>query len=64
MSEKTAVELIEDWQTGAFFLLLCCVAGVFSALLFGSLLGPLGAILGFFAGGIGGFLLISHKLYG
>lgn len=63
MPGKTAVELIEDWQIGAFFLLLCCVAGVFSAILFGSLLGPLGAFLGFFVGGIGAFLLISRKLY-
>jgi hypothetical protein len=64
MSEKTAAELIEDWQTGAFFLLLCCVAGVLSAVLFGSLLGPLGAVLGFLGGGVGAFLLISRKLYG
>ncbi|MFC4356449.1 hypothetical protein ACFO0N_00630 [Halobium salinum] len=64
MSEQTAAELIEDWQTGAFFLLLCCIAGVVSALFFGSLLGPIGAFGGFFVGTIVGFLFISAKLYG
>lgn len=64
MSEQTAAEIIDDWQTGAFFLLLCCVTGMVSALFLGSLLGPVGAIVGLFGGGLLGFLFISYKLYG
>jgi hypothetical protein len=64
MAEETAEQMIGDWKTGAFLLLLCVVPAFFSSLLLGLLLGPLAGLLGFFLGGVGTFLLISRKLYG
>jgi hypothetical protein len=60
-SPKTAGELIEEWQTGLFFVLGSVVVGVVVALIGGRFINPLPL---FFAGSIFGFLAFSYLVYG
>lgn len=64
MAERTLVDLIEDWQTGALF--------VFGSVLIGAVLGWVlateGSVYlgfgGFVVGTVLGFLLLSYLWYG
>lgn len=63
MAERTMVDLIEDWQTGAALVLLVAIAGVASAFAL-PLEPPYGPILGFLGGAVLAFLALSYLLYG
>ncbi|WP_396611049.1 hypothetical protein ACH9L7_12635 [Haloferax sp. S1W] len=64
MSEKTTVEFIEEWQTGAFLIIGSAVAGAVSA----AALGPYetlgGVLFVFFFGAAFAFMGFSYLLYG
>ena len=64
MSEKTIVDFIEEWQTGAALLL----ASAFVGLLVGSTVGnrssAVAGFVSFFVGSILAFLAFSYLLYG
>lgn len=64
MSEKSTVELIEDWQTGAFFVIGSILIGVIVAVIGGSVGGLIGAVAGFLGGTGLAFLALSYLLYG
>lgn len=65
MAEKSAVEFIEEWQTGVMLLLGCAMVGIVVGAVLGSSSdsGPIG-LLGFFGGAILAFLTASYVLYG
>lgn len=64
MSDRTIVDLIEDWQTGAFLLIGSAVVGFLTGGLVGTFADPPFAVLGVFAGAILAFLAFSYLLYG
>ncbi|UVE51275.1 hypothetical protein KU306_05160 [Haloferax larsenii] len=64
MSEKTAVEFIEEWQTGAFLIIGSVVAGAFSAVALGPYETLAGVLFVFFFGAVFAFLGFSYLLYG
>jgi hypothetical protein len=66
MSEKSAVDLVEEWQSGAFLVLFSVLAGAVVAF---ALRGPLAAgpwvtLAGFVGGAVAGFLGVSYVRYG
>ncbi|MDS0293297.1 hypothetical protein [Halogeometricum luteum] len=65
MVEKGVVDLVEEWQSGAFIVFGCVavavVLGVSLARVFGST--ALG-VVGFFGGGVLSFFLFSYLSYG
>ncbi|WP_410766026.1 hypothetical protein [Haloferax sp. DFSO60] len=72
MSEKTTVEFIEEWQTGAFLVIGCVLTGVVGAMALVRIasvvldprVGWVGFVLGFFGSGLLAFVLFSVLLYG
>ena len=64
MSERSIVDLIEDWQTGFFVVLGSVIVGVLLGIGIRSAIGPPGFVIGFVAGTILGFLLYSYLRYG
>ncbi|MFB6179161.1 MAG: hypothetical protein ABEI77_05495 [Halorientalis sp.] len=65
MTEKTVVDLVEEWQTGAGLLLVSAVVGfLVGAVLVPSTGSALVFLVGFFAGAILTFLTLSYLLYG
>ena len=64
MSEKTIVDLIEEWQTGFFLLLGAVFVGFCTAVLLASVSSPVGGLAGFAGGAILAFLVFSYLLYG
>lgn len=65
MTERTIVDLVEDWQTGFFLLLGSAVVGILGALVVGRMTdGGAGALAGFVVGGVLAFVAISYLLYG
>jgi len=61
---ETFVELVEEWQTGAFFVVACVlVAAVFGTIV-GTNSGPLFGVTVFLVTGIGAFAILSYLLYG
>ncbi|WP_137290347.1 hypothetical protein [Natronorubrum halophilum] len=66
MAEKNVVDFIEEWQTGAFLIVLSVVSGAVLLFGFGFVL-PLSpiAILSVFLGGITvAFVVLSYIMYG
>lgn len=64
MEENRMVALVEDWQTGAFTILVLAVVGGISALIGGTFAGGFGYLLGFIGGPILTFLAYSYLRYG
>jgi hypothetical protein len=64
MSEKTIVDLIEEWQTGFFLVLGAALVGFCTAVLLSSLGSPVAGLVGFAGGAILAFLAFSYLLYG
>lgn len=64
MVEKNAVGFFEEWQTGAFFVLASALVGA----VVGGLVGSSGSgylgFIGFFAGAVLAFLIVSYLRYG
>ncbi|MFD1572325.1 hypothetical protein [Halorubrum laminariae] len=66
MAEQSTVNFIEEWQTGAFLIVLSVVVGALSVIGLGSVLpsSPI-VILGvFLVGTIAAFLGLSFIIYG
>lgn len=64
MSDKTVVDLIEEWQSGAFILFGSITCGLVVAVIAGSVVGIGAGFLGFIVGSILGFFVLSYLLYG
>ena len=64
MSERGAVGLVEDWQSGAALLLGCAVVGVAVGLVVGSLAAPWAFLPGFVLGGVAAFLAYAYLRHG
>ncbi len=64
MSNKDTVDLVEEWQTGVFFIIGCVIIGVIAAVIGGSVGGHPGALVGLLGGVILGFLALSYLRYG
>ena len=64
MAERTTVELIEEWQTGAFLLLASALAGFVTASGVGRGLSSNLALLAFPGAAAVTFLVLSYLLYG
>lgn len=61
--QKTAVDLIEEWQTGFFLLLACLVVGIVTTVLVGPS-SPQFGVATFFVSAILAFVVFSYLLYG
>lgn len=61
---ETLVELIEEWQTGAFFLFASAVVGGVAMAVFGNRFGPLAGVAALVGGGLAAFAVLSYLLYG
>ncbi|WP_323192686.1 hypothetical protein [Halostella sp. PRR32] len=64
MTEKNAVELVEQWQTGFFFVIGSALFGALLATLLSSIKPPVGGLIGFFGGVALAFLAFSYLSYG
>lgn len=64
MSDRTVVDLIEDWQTGFFIVLGTVTGGILGALALRSLSVPYGLAIGGLGGALLVFLIASYLLYG
>ncbi|MFC7113832.1 hypothetical protein ACFQH2_00935 [Natronoarchaeum sp. GCM10025703] len=64
MAEKSGVDLVEEWQTGAFLIFGSTVLGFVLGGVGAVLGGQIGGVSGFIGGAILGFLLLSYILYG
>jgi hypothetical protein len=60
---ETVVELIEEWQTGAFFVLASVLVGAVVATSLGRF-GPLYGVGGLIGGCLLTFVTLSYLLYG
>jgi hypothetical protein len=64
VSERSIVDLIEDWQTGFLIVVGSAVVGILVGLAGRSVAGPPGFVLGIPVGAILGFLAYSYLRYG
>ncbi|WP_435333586.1 hypothetical protein [Haloarchaeobius sp. TZWWS8] len=64
MSQKTVVDFLERWQTGFLLVVSAAFVGTVVAMLTRSFEPPYGGTLGFVAGAVVTFLLLSYLLYG
>lgn len=64
VSDRSIVDLIEDWQTGFFVVVGSAVVGILVGLVGRSVAGPPGFVLGIPVGAILGFLAYSYLRYG
>jgi len=66
MVEKSAVDFIEEWQTGAFLIILSVVVGAFSVIGLSSVLpsSPVVILSVFLVGTIAAFVGSSFIIYG
>jgi len=64
VSDRSIVDLIEDWQTGFFVVVGSAVVGVLVGLALRTVAGPPGFVLGILVGAILGFLAYSYLRYG
>jgi hypothetical protein len=62
MAEKSVVDLVEEWQTGAFLILGSALAGGVLAVASGA--SGTTALLVFGGGAVLAFLVLSYLLYG
>lgn len=62
MVTKTAVEFIEEWQLGFFFIIGCFIGAVGGLFLFAHL--GWNTVAGFVLGAVSAFLIASYVLYG
>lgn len=66
MAEKSAVGLIQEWQTGALLIILSFIIGSISLIGLGSLL-PTSPVVGlsvFLGGAVVAFVVLSYIIYG
>lgn len=64
MADRSVADLVGEWQTGAFIVVVTVLSGVVSALVLRSLEVPYGRAIGFVGGAALAFLAISYLLYG
>jgi hypothetical protein len=65
MTEKGVVDLVEEWQTGAFLVFGCVAAAVVLGIAFARVSGSASlGVAGFFLGGVLAFLVFSYLSYG
>lgn len=66
MAEQSGVEFIEEWQTGAFLIVLSVSVGVALVAGFGSVIlsTPVAILSVFVVGAVAAFLLSSYLIYG
>ncbi|WP_424007491.1 hypothetical protein [Haloferax denitrificans] len=64
MSEKNAVEFIEEWQTGAFLVVGSAIVGAVSTASLGPYETLAGVFFVFFFSAVFAFLGFSYLLYG
>ncbi|WP_049937804.1 hypothetical protein [Haloplanus natans] len=64
MSDRSIVDLIEDWQTGFFLVVGSAVVGILVGLVGRSVAGPPGFVIGIPVGAMLGFLAYSYLRYG
>lgn len=64
MSNKSVADLVEEWQTGSFFVISSVVIGLIVAVIAASVAGTAAGFAGFIVGAIGGFFAMSYILYG
>jgi hypothetical protein len=64
VSDRSIIDLIEDWQTGFFVVVGSAVVGVVVGLVARSFVGPPGFVIGIPVGTILGFLAYSYLRYG
>ena len=66
MAEKNAVDFIEEWQTGAFLIVLSISVGAVLVIGFNSVIPstPVAILSVFFVGAVVAFLLSSYIIYG
>lgn len=64
MTEKSVVEFLEEWQTGAFLVLGSALAGVAVTTVLSSFTSSDSALIGFVGGAALAFLAFSYLLYG
>lgn len=62
--KKNFVGFVEEWQTGAFFLLVSALVGIGVGTVIGSFRPGVLALAGIIIGAILTFLLLSYLLYG
>ncbi|WP_135829093.1 hypothetical protein [Halorussus halobius] len=61
---ESIVDLVEEWQTGFFFLVGMGIVGLLTGAVVGLVAGAVGRFVGLLAGMVLGFLLGSYVLYG
>ncbi|WP_262179669.1 hypothetical protein [Haloarcula laminariae] len=61
---ETFVELVEEWQTGALFVFATVIGGGVLGIVAASSFGPVAGLVGFVAGAVVVFAVISYLLYG
>mgnify|MGYP000654590191 CR=1 FL=1 len=64
MTDRSIIDLIEDWQTGFFVVVGSAVVGLLVGLAVRPVAGPPGFILGIVVGTLLGFLAYSYLRYG
>lgn len=64
MSERTIVDVIEDWQTGALFILVSVLIGAVLGWFFASESSVYLGVGGFAVGSLVTFLVLSYLVYG
>ncbi|ELZ70236.1 hypothetical protein G3A49_00885 [Haloferax volcanii] len=64
MSKKTAVEFIEEWQTGAFLVIGSALVGGVATAALGPYETLAGVLFVFFFGAVFAFMGFSYLLYG
>lgn len=66
MAEQSGVEFIEEWQTGAFLLVLSVVVGAVLVIGLGSILPSSSVVVlsVFLVGTIAAFIVSSYLIYG
>jgi len=61
---ETTVELIKEWQTGAFFVFASTVVGVVAMAVFGNSFGPLVGVSALATASLATFAVRSYLRYG
>lgn len=64
MSGESVGELVNEWQTGAIFVVGSIGIGILVGAAMGTTVGPIAGVGGFVVGAIAGFLVLSYLFYG